>query len=42
MKKIIAILAAVMMLLGCIACQQTPAAVEEPEAPATAAEPTTE
>ncbi len=35
MKKIIAILAAVMMLLGCIACQQTPAAVEEPEAPAT-------
>ena len=42
MKKIIAILAAVMMLLGCIACEQTPAAVEEPEAPATAAEPTTE
>ena len=35
MKKIIAILAAVMMLLGCIACQQTPVAVEEPEAPAT-------
>ena len=42
MKKIIAILAAVMMLLGCIACQQTPAAVEEPEAPATAAEPAAE
>ena len=42
MKKIIAILAAVMMLLGCIACQQTPAAVEEPEAPAAAAEPAAE
>ena len=42
MKKIIAILAAVMMLLGCIACQQTPAAVEEPEAPATATEPAAE
>ena len=42
MKKIIAILAAVMMLLGCIACQQTLPAVEEPEKPVAAAEPAAE
>ena len=42
MKKIIAILAAVMMLLGCIACQQTPAAVEEPEKPVASTEPAAE
>ncbi len=42
MKKIIAILAAVMMLLGCIACQQEPAVVEEPEKPVAATEPAAE
>ena len=42
MKKIIAILAAVMMLLGCIACQQKPAVVEEPEKPVAATEPAAE
>ena len=42
MKKIIAILAAVMMLLGCIACQQKSAVVEEPEKPVAATEPAAE